>query len=278
MPSGIVKNSVILRILGGTMRKFKTCSRRGLPFRLLVILAGAFLLLAAFAPCANADVLRYYDFEGPVAPPQIVDQGSHAPALEQGQVPPFAVLFRNDDNTPYDQSNLSANTGAVLDQTNILPPNLNNTTSLGLHGSGIAHLDLVMTFTSPTGVYDIQSVSFASRGSGNGFQNVQLQMSTDGTNWTNLSVVTGIPSSITTITLNNTLCVGCTLSVPNLLIRLQFTNGQSNGANLQNLIDNIQIVGTAVPEPATVAGGLLGVLALCWHQRRRLKLLLPRRT
>ena len=38
------------------MRKFKTCSRRSLPFRLLVILAGAFLLLAAFAPCANADV------------------------------------------------------------------------------------------------------------------------------------------------------------------------------------------------------------------------------
>ena len=35
-------------------------------------------------------------------------------------------------------------------------------------------------------------------------------------------------------------------------------------------IDNIQVNGTAVPEPATVAGGLLGVLGLCWHQRRRL--------
>ena len=35
-------------------------------------------------------------------------------------------------------------------------------------------------------------------------------------------------------------------------------------------IDNIQINGTIVPEPATVAGGLLGVLGLCWHQRRRL--------
>ena len=61
-----------------------------------------------------------------------------------------------------------------------------------------------------------------------------------------------------------------TLGVPNLLVRLHFTNGQSNGKNLQNLIDNIQVNGTAVPEPATVAGGLLGVLALCWFQRRRL--------
>jgi len=37
---------------------------------------------------------------------------------------------------------------------------------------------------------------------------------------------------------------------------------------LQTQIDNIQLV--AVPEPATIAGGLLGVLGLCWHQRRRL--------
>ena len=94
--------------------------------------------------------------------------------------------------------------------------------------------------------------------------------SNGGVNWTNLSAVTGIPSTIAIITLNNTLCVGCTVGVPNLLIRLQFTNGQSNGTNLQNLIDNIQIVGTAVPEPATVAGGLFGVLGLCWFQRRRL--------
>jgi hypothetical protein len=67
-----------------------------------------------------------------------------------------------------------------------------------------------------------------------------------------------------------------TLGQPSLLIRLQFTNGQSNGNDLQNLIDNIQVNGTAVPEPATVAGGLLGVLGLCWFQRRRLKSILPR--
>jgi len=281
MQTGIVKNGVILQVLGGTMRKFKTCLRRSVPFRLLVILAGAFLLLAAFAPRANADCpacIRFYDFEG--VTPAIVNQGSHVPAIEQGDAPPFAVLFQNDDGTPYAVGNLSANSGAILGTTN-LPVGANpNLVSLGLHSSGQAHLDLVMTFPSIAGIYNIQSISFASRGSGNGFQTAQMQMSSDGgANWVNLSAVTALPSAISTIVLNNTNgSIPNTFGIPNLLIRIQFQNGQSNGTNLQNLIDNIQVNGVIVPEPATVAGGLLGVLALCWHQRRRLKLLLPRRT
>ena len=53
-----------------------------------------------------------------------------------------------------------------------------------------------------------------------------------------------------------------------VIFRLTFDGGTSSGQNLQTIIDNIQLTG--VPEPTTVAGGLLGVLALCWHQRRRL--------
>ena len=255
------------------MRKFKICSRRSLPFRLLVILAGALLLLAAFAPCANADCpacIRYYDFEGPTPPPEFINRGSHQPAIEQGDLAPRALLFQNDDGTPYSVSNLTANTGLILGNTNRPVGALPNTISLGVHGSGQAHLNLVMTFPSVAGIYDIQSVSFASRGSGNGFQNVQLQASLNGgVSWVNMSVVTPIPTSDTIITLNNTMGV-VTLDVPNLLVRLQFINGQSNGGNLQNVLDNFQVNGTVVPEPATVAGGLFGVLGLCWHQRRRL--------
>jgi hypothetical protein len=277
MPTGIVTNGMILQVLGGTMRKFKTCSRRSLPFRLLVILAGTFLLLAAFAPRANADCpacIRFYDMEGAGV---VVGQGSHQPAIEQGDLPPFAFLFQNDDGTPYSLTNLSAESAPVVGNTN-LPVGANpNVVTLGLHRSGQGHLNIVMTFPSVAGIYDIQSVSFASRGSGNGFQNVQLQASLDGgATWTNLSVVTPIPTAVSIITLNNTLCPGCTLGVPNLLVRLNFINGQSNGTDLQNLIDNIQVNGTVVPEPATVAGGLFGVLGLCWFQRRRLKLILPR--
>ena len=255
------------------MRKFKTCSRRSLPFRLLVILAGAFLLLAAFAPCANADCpacLRFYDFEGTPTAPYPVNLDSHQPALEQG--PGTTLILQSTTNgVPYPVVNTSAESAPVVGNTN-LPAGANpNVVTLGIHRSGLTNLNMIMTFTSPTGVYDIQSVSFASAGSGNGFQNVRLQMSVDGgVTWTNLSVLTPIPTAITTIVLNNTLCPGCTVGVPNLFIRLNFINGQSNGNDLQNLIDNIQVNGTAIPEPATVAGGLLGVLGLCWFQRRRL--------
>ena len=255
------------------MRKFKTCSRCSLPFRLLVILAGAFLLLAAFTPCANADCpacIRFYDFEGPVGPGFVVNPGSHMPAIEQGDIAPFAILFQNDNGTPYTLGNLSAESGAILGNTN-LPPGANpNLVSLGLHHSGEGHLDLVMTFPSVAGIYNIQSVSFASRGSGNGFQECQLQISSNGgVSWTAASVVTAIPTSIGTIVLNNTL-FGSTFGIPDLLVRIQFLNGQSNGGDLQNLIDNIQVNGVVVPEPATVAGGLFGIIGLCWHQRRRL--------
>ena len=200
----------------------------------------------------------------------IVNQGSHVPALEQGDLPPFAVLFQNDDGTPYTLANLSAENAPVVGNTNKPAGSNPNAVSLGVHRSGQAHFNIVMTFPSVAGIYNIQSVSFASRGSGNGFQNVQLQASLDGgATWVNMSVVTPIPTAVSTIVLNNTNGV-VTLGVPNLLIRLNFINGQSNGTNLQNLIDNIQVNGTIVPEPATVAGGLLGVLALCWYQRRRL--------
>src|SRR4051812_30220799 len=270
MPARIARNGVILGVLGGTMRKFKTCSSRSLPFRLLMIVAGALLLLAAFAPSAKADCpacIRFYDFE---APGTIVTPGSHAPALEQGDVPPRTLLYQNNDGTPYPILNLSAESAPTVGNTNKPAGSLPNVVSLGIHRSGLANLNLVMTFPSTTGIYNIQSVSFASAGSGSGFQNVQLQMSVDGVNWTNLSAVTPIPTAITTIVLNNTLCPGCTVGVPNLFIRLHFINGHSNGGDLQNVIDNIQVNGTAVPEPATVAGGLLGVLGLCWFQRRRL--------
>jgi hypothetical protein len=261
------------------MRKYTTCSRRSLPFRLLVILAGAFLLLAVFAPRANADCpacIRFYDMEAPVGPYGI-GQGSHPPAIEQGDVAPVAFLLLNNDGTPYATANVSGEVGHPIGAINF-PAGANpNVLSLGVHRSGTANMNIVMSFPSALGIYDIQSVSFASRGSGNGFQQVTLQMSADGgATWTDLSVVTNIPVADGVITLNNTLNPGGTLGVPTLLVRLHFANGQSNGTNLQNVIDNIQVNGVIVPEPATVAGGLFGILGLCWHQRRRLKFLTPR--
>src|SRR6185312_8709967 len=93
--------------------------------RSLLLLGGAFALLAAFAPRANADCpscLRFYDMEAPVGVGG-VGHGSHAPAIQQGEGvgPPaidFAFSFQNNDGTPYNAGNLSGVTGQAVGTTN----------------------------------------------------------------------------------------------------------------------------------------------------------------
>ena len=157
-----------------------------------MILAGALLLLAAFTPRASADCpacLRFYDFEAPNGPFGV---GLHSdpPALEQG--PAFDASLLQNDGTLYPLINTVRSPGPGL--PNNVPvgagPNLQ---SLVIVRSGTTNLNIVFPFNSATGIYNIQSVSFASAGSGNGYQNVQLQMSIDnGANWTNLSVNTPV--------------------------------------------------------------------------------------
>jgi hypothetical protein len=274
MPSGIVKNGVILQVLGGTMRKFKTRQPRSLPFRLLVILAGALLLLTAFAPCANADCpacLRFYDFDGsPPTAPYEVNLDSHMPALEQG--PAFRAFLNTGTDPTLAATGIfpdvaeTAEAGLPL---NVPPGAQANLNSLGIHRSGAQQLYIDMPFFSATGIYDITSVSFAIAANGNGYAFVSLLISSDGgATFTQIGATQLIPNGPGTI-LTFTIPTGTTVGDPMTVLRLAFTGGQSNGLDLQNQIDNIQVNGTAVPEPATVAGGLLGVLGLCWFQRRR---------
>ena len=250
------------------MRKFKPRRQRSLPFRLLVILAGALLLLAAFAPCANADLLRYYDFDGlPPTAPYPVNLDSHMPALEQG----LGTTLFLDNGTPgvqYPAIRTSAQPGLNLNLPGGQQPNLN---SIGFTRSGSSNLGVEILFPPSqfTGLYNVTSVSFAYASAGNGWSAVQLQMSTNGgTTFTTISAVIPLastPGSVISISIP----AGTTVGINQLALRLLFTGGQSNGTDLQFQLDNIQIEGT-VPEPATVAGGLLGVLGLCWFQRRRL--------
>src|SRR5262249_58035684 len=98
MPAGIVTNGVILRDMGETMREFKTRLPRTFPFRLPLVLAGALLLLVAFAPRANANspgCIRFYDMEAPVGPGDVVGRGFHPPPVGQGSLAPVAFLLRN---------------------------------------------------------------------------------------------------------------------------------------------------------------------------------------
>jgi hypothetical protein len=251
------------------MRKFRTSSSRSLPFRLLVIVAGALLLLAAFAPSANADCpacIRFYDFDGlPPDPTYGLNLQSHMPALQQGAGTNLTLTTTG--GAPYPAIRTSVEAGLPVNVPVGAQANLN---SLGLHRSGAGPLNINMPFFSATGIYNITSISFAVAGNGNGFRNVNLLISTNGgTTFTTLSGPLAIPNGPGAI-LTFTIPAGTTLNIPSLVLQLNFTNGQSNGNDLQNQIDNIQVNGSVVPEPATVAGGLLGVLGLCWFQRRRL--------
>lgn len=253
-------------------------SKRHRPLRFLFILAGALLLLAAFAPRANATLIRYYNFEGAPTTPYPVNLDSHFPAAEIG--PAFRMFLNTGPDPllaatgPYPAANTSAEAGLPLNVAAGDPgPNL---VSLGIHRSGQNLLFMDIPMFSAVGIYDVTSVSFAISGNGNGYDTAALLYSTNGgTTFTQIGAsqpVVGGPGSILTFAVPP----GTTLGKPTLILRIALTGGHSNGNDLQNQIDNIQINGTIVPEPATVAGGLLGVLGLCWFQRRRLGLILPR--
>ena len=253
---------------------------RASTFRLFLILGGALLLLAAFAPRANADCpscIRYYNFEGTPTGVYPFNLESHFPAFEE----PGFQMFLNTGTNPtlaatgaFPNTNTSAEPGLPVNMATGDPgPNL---VSFGLHRSGLNQLYMDIPMFSGVGIYDVTSVTLAVGGNGNGYSFVSLLYSTNGgSTFTQIGATqpapTG-PGSIVTFTIPS----GTTLNQPTLILRLAFTGGRSNGVDLQNEFDNIQVNGTVVPEPATVAGGLLGVLGLCWHQRRRLRSLLPR--
>jgi hypothetical protein len=238
------------------MRKFKTCR----PFRLLFVLAGALMLLTAFTPRANAALIAYFNFEPPpITPPY--------PVNLQSQVPPGFLLTTMTTN--YNPADTSLQPGVAL---NVPPGDPDaNLSGLGLQANASndpANFDIPLV--TALGFFQNMSISFAVNVAGNGFNTVALWYSTNGG-----VTFTQAPGQIFTLPPSGTTVVSFTVPVaannaPLLVLRLQFTGGQSSGNNVQDIIDNVQINGTIVPEPATVAGGLLGVLGLCWHQRRRL--------
>jgi len=241
------------------MRKFMQFPPRNLRFRSLLILAGALMLLAAFAPRANADLIAYYNFEGTDTPGFPVNLDSHPPA------------FFSSGNTLI----VSFNTNSLLQVNPGLPQNLApgdpapNLTALGFnHSEANSPGTLDIPLFSAQGFFQDMTLSFAINAQGNGFTIANLYYSTNGGSTFTLFATQALPNSGTIVvsaavpTLAN--------NAPNLVLRIELTGGQSNGTNLQNIVDNIQVGGTIVPEPATVAAGLFGVLGLCWFQRRRL--------
>jgi len=226
---------------------------------------GALMLLAALAPRANASLIAYYNFEGTPTAPYPVNTESHPPAF-----------FSSGNNLI-----ISFNTNSLVAVNPGLPQNLYpgdpapNLTALGFNRSGAnspAHLDIPLF--SSQGFFQDMTLSFAINAQGNGFTTANLYYSTNGGGSFTLFHTEALPEGGTIIVSAAVPIVAN--NAPSLVLRIELDGGQSNGTNLQNIMDNIRVEGTIVPEPATVVGGLLGVLGLCWHQRRRLRSVLPR--
>jgi len=251
------------------MRKFKF-PPLGLRFRSVLILGGALLLLAAVAPSSNADLIAYFNFEDSFTggPPDFTSDVVGAPDFNPGGGVVLTTI-----TTDYTSGEALANhPGIDLNRSagDIDVPPLTGNLDVELTAAGNnnnRHFDF--NVFSSGGFYQDMTLSFAVKTRTGGFTDVTVQFSINGGGtWTTFGTaalqrnVASIESFSVPAAANN---------ASNLAFRFFFTGGTGRRNDiLYTEFDNIQLTGTIVPEPRTVAGGLLGVLGLCWLQRRRL--------
>ena len=220
--------------------------------------AGALILTAALAPRANAALIVYYNFEDAVgagASPANDFTAEGLPEINTVQQPTLQTNF----TSTFNGAGLAVNVATGDPDANAF--SLGDSHSKNDNGHWIQ-------FHVNTTFLTNMSLSFDANTAGNGFATVAFSYSVNG----GAFVPAGGPTPISTTGFGT-----LTFAVPagaegqtDVTFRLTFDGATSNGNNAQNAIDNIQLNGTVVPEPATVVGGLLGACALCWHQRRRL--------
>ena len=232
-------------------------------FSLIGALAAALLLSAAFVPRANAanPLIVYFNFEDATLGGAFDPAADVTPANPGGGTQNSTLTYSgNTDSTAAALAIASTNrTAADIDTTANLALQLNH----AKNNNGA-----FLSFNVNTLGLSQFSLSFAVDNNGNGFANAQLSYSPTGT----AGSFTNVGNLITITNGPNQLLSSGTFNLPTGtqsatgVFRLTFSGATSNGNDRQTVIDNIQL--TAVPEPSTVIGGLLGACGLCWHQRR----------
>jgi hypothetical protein len=233
------------------------------------------LFAAAFLPQANAAfcppgedclLLAHWNFNS-----EINNQQPPYPSEETTGPPATAPFLFNDATNAFDPGNLvvDSDAGTLI---NALPGELaggaldaRGNTSLSGH-QFCFNLGPINT----TGGLGAISLSFAIQSLGNGgqFTTLTLNYSTNGTTWTNFAIINNLQDFDQYTLQNFTLPAGAN-NQSTLFIQFCFNGSTNNAVQNHTFIDNIE-VDAIIPEPATVTGGLLGVLGLSWHQRRRL--------
>jgi len=255
------------------MRKFKPRQPRSLLFRLLALAASGLLLTAAFVPEANATLLVYFNFEDSTtgaAPDFISDQtpanaggGIQASTMTINYGPGAQGDFASGPGLLLNRSFVGDAAGSTGNDSDIADPGQ----ALNLRSSKDHNLSYIQ-FPVNAFFFQNMTLSYATNNNGNGFTTQTAFYSIDGgATFTQFGQVTGLTAGSQIVTFP--LPSGANAQ-PGLVVRIGFSGGKSNGQDLQTVIDNVQLYGTVIPEPATVVGGLLGAFGLCWHQRRRL--------
>ena len=247
--------------------------------------AGALMLTAAFAPKANADLfvpelLVYYNFNQANATFPTTPYFSVGPPFGQANVP----LFNNSPATDgFSGGNLQFLTtgGTTVNQATGDLSGAGGVLDARGNVVGSQSCFTIGPFNASSSVNINISFALMSTGSG-GFDTLQLAYSTTGLpgSFINFNADGSTGGSTPTFTGLRTLSSFTTLSAflpqaanfqSQLFIEFCFAGTKNNDTHNNTFIDNIQITGLAqIPESSTATGGLLSVVALCWHQRRRL--------
>jgi len=231
--------------------------------------------MAFIAPRANATLIVYFNFEDQAPPPSSpppFDPGFDGVADVVPQNPGGGIQNSTLTMNGYTITDFGTGPALAIAGTNRAPGDTDQTNNSALVMNGTSkNNNAFLQFNVNTINLQDLSLSFAVDNNGNGFNHAQLSYSP-----TAAGTFTDVGSAITITNSANAIVSTGTFNIPLAdqsatgVFRLTFSGGQSNGNNRETAIDNIQLGATVVPEPATVLGGLLGVLGLCWFQRRRL--------
>jgi hypothetical protein len=229
------------------------------PRSILGITMGVLILMAMAAPSARAALETYYDFEDG-------NFTSDSPGLQPTSISAIIGSFT-----------FPANTGTTV---NAVTPITTNT-ALTLHPDPSGQGAFTLGGLTTTGLTDVHlSFALLSAATGGSFTDLSLEYSIDGNSFSPFASVTNLTSHTDynpALTFDVSALTGGAVdgvSGNNLFFAFGFTGATDSDA--ATFIDNIQV--TAVPEPSSYIGSLLGLLGLCWFQRRRFMRLLSSRS
>jgi hypothetical protein len=237
------------------------------PLRLLSFLGitmGVLMLMAMAAPSAHAFLLTYYDFEDG-------NFSSDAPGLQATTISFTASSYPGGNLTVEGTvaTPVGTNLNAVTPSTIMALDAMGNT-----NGTAGDQYCFTLGGLTTTGKTDV-TLSFAilSQGNGGQFTDLNLLYSTTGVGGAYTLFATDATlqtyATYTVLSFNaSALTAGAVdgISGSNLFFEFCFSGSTNNANGNDTFIDNIQV--TAVPEPSTYIGGLLGIVGLCWYQRR----------